>query len=71
MKKFLAWISTATLVLGLVADTARAQAPVVDRTLPVYRPVAQLSGEITIAGSDAMMQLAGVWVQQSTPSIRT
>lgn len=64
MKKFLAWISTATLVLGLVADTARAQAPVVDRTLPVYRPVAQLSGELTIAGSDAMMQLAGVWVQQ-------
>ena len=64
MKKFLAWIGAATLVLGLTADTARAQVPVVDRTLPVYRPVSTLTGEITIAGSDAMMQLAGVWVQQ-------
>ena len=64
MKKFLAWIGTATLVLGLAADTARAQAPMVDSSLPVYRPVASLNGELTIAGSDAMMQLAGVWVQQ-------
>jgi len=64
MKKFLAWIGMATLVLSLATDTARAQAPVVDTTLPVYRPVSALNGEITIAGSDAMMQLAGVWVQQ-------
>lgn len=64
MKKFLAWIGTATLVLGLAADTARAQVPMVDGNLPVYRPVSSLNGELTIAGSDAMMQLAGVWVQQ-------
>jgi phosphate transport system substrate-binding protein len=64
MKKFTAWIGTAALVLGLAADTARAQIPTVDSHLPVYRPVSTLSGEITIAGSDAMMQLAGVWVKQ-------
>ncbi|QDT52947.1 Phosphate-binding protein PstS 1 precursor [Caulifigura coniformis] len=64
MKKFLAWIGTATLVLGIAADSARAQAPMVDSHLPAYRPVSALNGEITIAGSDAMMQLAGVWVQQ-------
>ena len=64
MKKYLAWMSAVTLVLGLTADQARAQVPMVDTNLPVYRPVSTLSGEITIAGSDAMMQLAGEWVQR-------
>ncbi len=64
MKKFLAWMSAAAVVLGVAANHANAQVPIVDSNLPVYRPVSALSGEITIAGSDAMMQLAGVWVQQ-------
>ncbi len=63
MTKFVAWISTAALVLTLAAGVAEAQVPMVDGHLPVYRPVNSLTGEITIAGSDAMVQLAGVWVQ--------
>ena len=64
MKKLTAWIGATLVALSLTADTARAQVPTVDSHLPVYRPLQELKGEITIAGSDAMMQLAGVWVKQ-------
>jgi phosphate transport system substrate-binding protein len=67
MKKLGAWMGTAAAVLTafLSVSSASAQSPV-DSNLPVYRPVDSLTGEITIAGSNDMAQMAAQWADAFT-----
>jgi phosphate transport system substrate-binding protein len=67
MKSFSAGIGTAAVVLGMflaAAPVAHGQATTLEDHLPVYRPVNALKGELTIVGSDAMMQVAAVWTER-------
>jgi phosphate transport system substrate-binding protein len=61
MKTLGAMLGLFALSAGLAgANTAYAQAPVVEN-LPLYRPANDVSGKITLIGSNTMSQLAGGW----------
>jgi phosphate transport system substrate-binding protein len=59
------WSTTACLLgtLLIAANSASAQVTL-DQSLPAYRPINALTGELTIVGSDAMTQLADVWAER-------
>lgn len=62
------------MTLALCASPALAAGPAspVDPSLPVYHPGEQLSGKITLAGSNTMSQVASIWIegfQQFHPNV--
>lgn len=63
------------MTLALCASPALAGGPpsALDPSLPAYRPAGQLSGTITLVGSNTMTQVASIWVDgfhQYQPNVK-
>jgi len=54
-------VALAAMILGLAVTNGRSQAAKVDPTLPDYKPVSGVSGNLNAVGSDTLNNLMALW----------